>query len=100
VLFLGFLRVLEEWKKWEILYKKSYKIFIFYRYVRGERLMERKRLGIYIYGRGGLAGSGIHPADVCLPFIYHRRSAGIIQGCGGGGSVRRRNTLHEVGGRE
>jgi hypothetical protein len=24
----------------------------------------------------------------------------IIQGCGGGGSVRRRNTLHVVGGRE
>jgi hypothetical protein len=24
----------------------------------------------------------------------------IIQGCGGGGSVRMRNTLHEVGGRQ
>jgi hypothetical protein len=24
----------------------------------------------------------------------------FIQGCGGGGSVRRRNTLHEVGGRQ
>jgi hypothetical protein len=24
----------------------------------------------------------------------------IIQGCGGGGSVRRRNTLHVVGGRQ
>jgi hypothetical protein len=24
----------------------------------------------------------------------------VIQGCGGGGSVRRRNTLHEVGGRQ
>jgi hypothetical protein len=68
VLFLGFLRVLEEWEKWEILYKKSYKIFIFYRYVRRGRLMKRKRLGIYIYGRGGLMGAGTHPADDCLPF--------------------------------
>jgi hypothetical protein len=24
----------------------------------------------------------------------------VIQGCGGGGSVRRRNTLHVVGGRQ
>jgi hypothetical protein len=24
----------------------------------------------------------------------------LIQGCGGGGSVRMRNTLHEVGGRQ
>jgi hypothetical protein len=53
VLFLGFLRVLEEWKKWEILYKKSYKIFIFYRYVRRGRLKVIKGLGIYIYDYGG-----------------------------------------------
>jgi predicted ABC-type sugar transport system permease subunit len=69
VLFLGFLRVLEEWKKWEILYKKSYKILIFYRYVRMWRLIKRKRMGIYIYGMGGLVGAGTHPPDGCLPFI-------------------------------
>jgi hypothetical protein len=54
VLFLGFFDVLEEWKKWEILYKKSYKIYIFYRYVRRGRLKVIKRFGIYIIDyRGG-----------------------------------------------
>jgi hypothetical protein len=56
VLFLGFLRVLEEWEKWEILYKKSYKILIFYRYVRRGRLKIIKRFGFYtrVDGLGGL----------------------------------------------
>jgi hypothetical protein len=56
VLFLGFLEVLEEWKKWEILYKKSYKILIFYRYVRRGRLKIIKRFGFYTWvdGLGGL----------------------------------------------
>jgi hypothetical protein len=59
VLFLGFLRVLEEWKKWEILYKKSYKILIFYRYVRGGRLKIIKKVWIYTWvdGIGGLPAS-------------------------------------------
>jgi hypothetical protein len=52
VLFLGFLKVLEEWKKWEILYKKSYKIYIFYRYVRRGRLKLRKRFGFYTWVDG------------------------------------------------
>jgi hypothetical protein len=52
VLFLGFLRVLEEWEKWEILYKKSYKLFIFYRYVRRGRLEIIKKVWIYTWVDG------------------------------------------------
>jgi hypothetical protein len=59
VLFLGFLDVLEEWEKWEILYKKSYKILIFYRYVRRGRFKIIKKVWIYTWvdGIGGLPAS-------------------------------------------
>jgi hypothetical protein len=33
-------------------------------------------------------------------FLFHFLVLVSIQGCGGGGSVRRRNTLHVVGGRQ
>jgi hypothetical protein len=34
-----------------------------------------------------------------LSLLYHTMFFFAVQGCGGGGSVRRRNALHEVGGR-
>jgi hypothetical protein len=56
VLFLGFFDVLEECGKWEILYKKSYKKCVFYRYVRRGRLKIIKKVWIYTWvdGIGGL----------------------------------------------
>jgi hypothetical protein len=100
VLFLGFLEVLEEWKKWEILYKKSYKIFIFYRYVRRGRLKIIKWVLLYSWvdGLGGLPATPLR--KVASSPYKSSRSAGIKGHGGAGGSVRRRNTLHVVGGRE
>jgi hypothetical protein len=68
VLFLGFLRVLEEWEKWEILYKKSYKKCFFYRYVRRGRLKIIKRVWIYTWVdvMGGLPASLVPRAALSL----------------------------------
>jgi hypothetical protein len=40
------------------------------------------------------------PNKLCPCKFRSKAFCGVIQGCGGGGSVRRRNTLHVVGGRQ
>jgi hypothetical protein len=100
VLFLGFLKVLEECEKWEILYIKSYKIFIFYRYVRRGCLKIIKEFWFYTWvdGFGGMPAS---PLRASASLNYNINISAGIKGHGGaGGRVRRRNTLHVVGGRE
>jgi hypothetical protein len=84
VLFLGFLEVLEEWEKWEILYKKSYKIFIFYRYVRVWAYKSQMDWNLYLWG-GSLYGAGPPPSSGNRPLLnLYQVPFFLIQNSGGG----------------
>jgi hypothetical protein len=83
-------------------YRRGYKYFIknkiIYKYFITERMQRftiRKKVEVpkkkkLWWGSGGVYG---FLSFLCVLFLW-------VQGCGGGGSVRRRNTLHVVGGRQ
>ena len=88
--FIGVIEVFI--RRFTIFYKKKNKINLFSNRTYAEVHLREKINKIKSQTKGGYRGSVF--ASV-LQFVVIP-----IQGCGGGGIVRRRNTLHVVGGRE